>query len=183
VNKLNRHIRLLVLSALFAALTFAAMWILHIPMGTGYIHPGDAVIYLAAVLLPTPYAAVSAAIGGGLSDLISGFPMYIIPTLLIKAVMALFFIPAKSGKGKHRALNARTLAASIAAGLFMAAGYYAADLVIDPAYALLNLPGNLIQAAAGTGIFAAASAVIDRTGIAGDGDAFGGTRSPKPPNH
>ena len=37
----------------------------------GYIHLGDALIYLAAVLLPAPYAMAAGAIGGGLADLLT----------------------------------------------------------------------------------------------------------------
>ena len=61
------HLRQLVLTALFAsAITVMTAYILHIPIPTGgYIHLGDALIYLAACLLPAPYAAAAAAQGGG----------------------------------------------------------------------------------------------------------------------
>ena len=55
------------LTGLFAAMiTLMTAYICHIPYGAngGYIHFGDALIYIAAVLLPRPYALAAAAIGG-----------------------------------------------------------------------------------------------------------------------
>ena len=56
--------RRLVITALFAgAITMMTAYMLHIPLPTGgYIHLGDAMIYLAACLLPVPYAAAAAAV-------------------------------------------------------------------------------------------------------------------------
>ena len=60
----NDKLHLLVTSALFAAsITVVTAYMLHIPLPTGgYIHLGDALIYLAACLLPVPCAAAAAAI-------------------------------------------------------------------------------------------------------------------------
>ena len=52
----------------------------------GYIHFGDAIIYLTATLLPAPYAIAAAAIGGGLADLLTA-PMWILPTIIIKMLI------------------------------------------------------------------------------------------------
>lgn len=62
----SKKLRLLCLAALFAgAIAVTTAYLLHIPIPTGgYIHLGDALIYLAACLLPAPYA-VGAAHGGG----------------------------------------------------------------------------------------------------------------------
>ena len=64
----------MVLASLFAALiaVFTA-FIFRIPIKIGansaYIHFGDAFIFLAASILPTPYAVAAAGIGGALGDL------------------------------------------------------------------------------------------------------------------
>ena len=78
---MNRHTtsvtpsgRLLTSAAMFAAMiTLTTAYLFHIPIGAngGYIHFGDAFIYLAASLLPMPYACAAAAIGGGLADFLS----------------------------------------------------------------------------------------------------------------
>ena len=81
----QEKLHLLVLTGLFAGLIclFTA-YICHIPMGSngGYLHFGDTLIYVAASLLPQPYALVAAAIGGGLADLrIAPFLSWIISTI------------------------------------------------------------------------------------------------------
>ena len=61
----------MVMTGLLAAMVaIMTAYICHIPYGAngGYIHFGDALIYVAAVLLPRPYALVAAAVGGGLAD-------------------------------------------------------------------------------------------------------------------
>ena len=55
----------LTLSGVFAALiTIFTAYIGHIPVGVngGYIHFGDGLIYLAATILPLPYAMLAGAI-------------------------------------------------------------------------------------------------------------------------
>ena len=73
-GKESEKIRYLATAGIMAALiTLMTAYICHIPVGTngGYIHFGDSLIYLAAVLLPRPYALAAAAIGGGLADLLT----------------------------------------------------------------------------------------------------------------
>ncbi len=63
---------LLTLTGLFASMiTVMTAYIFHVPYGAngGYIHFGDALIYVATVPVPRPYALAAAAIGGGLADL------------------------------------------------------------------------------------------------------------------
>ena len=87
----------LITASLFAALvTVFTAYIGHIPMpGTGgYVHFGDALIFLAACLLPAPYAVAAAALGAGLADILV-FPAYAIPTIIIKAGIALCFSAKK----------------------------------------------------------------------------------------
>ena len=67
----NRPAALITVTGLFAAMiALMTAYIFHIPYGAngGYIHFGDALIYIAAVLLPRPYALAAAAIGGGVID-------------------------------------------------------------------------------------------------------------------
>ena len=118
--------RTVVMTGLLAAMICLATTFLHINVGTsGYIHLGDAVIYLAATLLPTPYAVAAAAIGGVLADVFSGAAVWAVPTAIIKAVMVLAFT-AKN----ERILCRRNLIAPLLAGLVCVGGYYMAETVI-----------------------------------------------------
>jgi len=81
----------LVLGGLFAAIIFLLTFLVHVPIpgGGGYIHPGDAAIYLGAFLLGPLYGALAAGVGSMLSDLAAGYVIYAPVTFIIKALMAL----------------------------------------------------------------------------------------------
>ena len=86
MNKNQNRSLLLCITGLFAAMiTLMTGFILHIPYGAngGYIHFGDALIYIAASILPRPYAIAAAVIGGGLADLMTA-PIWAPATIIIK---------------------------------------------------------------------------------------------------
>ena len=68
----SSKVKYLTVTGFMAALiTIMTAYICHVPIGVngGYLHFGDSLIYLAAVLLPRPYALAAAAIGGGMADM------------------------------------------------------------------------------------------------------------------
>ena len=72
---------------MFAAMVFA-LTMLHVPIGAGgYIHVGDAVIYVVALLMGGPWAFLSAAIGAAGADLGSGVAGYAITSMIIKVLI------------------------------------------------------------------------------------------------
>lgn len=116
-NKTNisSRTRNLVSTALFSGIICVTIaYFLHIPVGGngGYVHVGDAFIYLAAVLLPTPYAACAAAIGAGMADVLTGAANWAIATVIIKPILVLFF----TSKTK-KIINTRNVCAAIVAGI------------------------------------------------------------------
>ena len=151
--------RRLVITALFAgAITMMTAYMLHIPLPTGgYIHLGDALIYLAACLLPVPYAAAAAAIGAGLADLLTA-PMWVLPTLVIKAVLALFFT-SKS----ERILCPRNCAAVVMAGLFSPAAYAMAGCAMAGTMTafLPQFLGTLVQGIGSGALFLVIAPALD----------------------
>ena len=84
----DERVRKLALGGLFSALVLLATWQLKVPLPVGYIHLGDGVIFLSAMLLGN-YAALIAGVGSALSDLLAGWPQYIAATFVIKALMGL----------------------------------------------------------------------------------------------
>lgn len=158
--------RTLVMTALFAAIVFVATRI-NIPTGIGghIVHVGDSMIYLAACILPLPYAMAAGAIGAALSDALTpGCMVYVIPTLMIKATLVLYFT---HNKGKFICL--RNVIAVILAGLTGVFGYYLADIIITgnvvAAFAAV-LPG-LLQPLGSAIIFLAVGGAFDIMGIKG----------------
>lgn len=163
---MKRH---LVLTGLLAAMVFlTTAYVLHIPIvGGGYIHLGDTMIYLAAALLPTPYAMAAAAIGGGLADVLTGAAVWAPATVLIKALMVLPFTAKK-----ETLLVVRNGVAPLFAGAIGVAGYFLAELAIvmlsggvwQAAFggAVAAVPFNCVQELAGGVAFAALALALDR---------------------
>ena len=142
-------IHLLTTTALFAAaITIMTAYMLHIPIPTGgYIHLGDALIYLAACLLPAPYAVAAAAVGAGLADLLTA-PMWVVPTLLIKALVALLFTCRR-----ERLLCRRNCAAVFLACVLSPTAYALAGCILTGTLAAFvpQFLGTLVQGV-GSGI-------------------------------
>ncbi|MCI9243503.1 MAG: TIGR04002 family protein [Lawsonibacter sp.] len=156
-HKDNPH--LMAATALFAAaITVMTAYMLHIPIPTGgYIHLGDALIYLAACLLPAPYAAAAAAIGAGMADLLTA-PMWVLPTLVIKAALPLFFT-----SGRERILCRRNIAAVVLAGLFSPAAYALAGCAMAGTMAAFapQFLGTLVQGVGSGALFLVIAPALD----------------------
>lgn len=88
-------------TAVLAAIVFVMTFVPKIPIPFGYAHLGDAVIFISVLFLPHKQAGLAASIGSAYSDFIGGFPIWIIPTLIIKYVMveAVFWIARPDQQG------------------------------------------------------------------------------------
>lgn len=155
----HNYLRLLTTTALFAAaITVTTAYLLHIPIPTGgYIHLGDALIYLGACLLPVPWAAAAAAIGAGLADLLTA-PIWVLPTLMIKAVLVLFF----TSRGE-RLLCRRNVIAVFLAVLFSPAAYALAGCVLTGTMSsfLPQFLGTLVQGIGSGALFLVIAPALD----------------------
>lgn len=151
--------RQLTLAALFAAaITVTTAYLFHVPIPTGgYIHLGDALIYLAACLLPGPYAVAAAAVGAALADLLTA-PMWVAPTLVIKALVVLFFT-----SGQPRILCRRNCAAVVLAGLFSPAAYALAGSALAGTMAAFvpQFLGTLVQGIGSGALFLVIAPALD----------------------
>ena len=151
--------RRICVSALFAALIYVFTAFLHVPSYNGYTHIGDGFIFLAASLLPAPYAMAASVIGAGLSDILSGYTLWFPGTAVIKALTALCFT-AKNEK----ILCKRNLLGLIPALVLCAGGYYLYNaLVISRSFAapLAEIPGNLIQWALSSVVYVVLGKLLD----------------------
>lgn len=155
------------MSAVIAALTaVTTAYIFHIPMsvfgGEGYVHIGDAVIFLGASLLPVGYGCAAAALGGALADVISGAALWAPWTLVIKALIALCF----TAKGET-ILNKRNYLALACAVVITVAGYYAAEgfLYGNWIAPLASVTGNLVQWVASSVLYIVIGMALDKLQI------------------
>lgn len=158
------HLKHLTTAAVLAAMvTLTTAYILHIPVGVngGYIHLGDALIYLAASVLPLPYACAVGALGGGLADLLTA-PMWAPSTMLIKACIC---IPFRSKNS--RIVTKRNIFALVIAGCITVAGYYLAQgILFGFTEALwISAVGNLVQAGGSAVVFLILGTALDKMGF------------------
>lgn len=152
-------VKQLTLAGALAALVFVMTYFpkVPVPVTGGYVHLGDGAIFLAALLLG-PLSIPAAAIGSGLSDLLGGYMVYVLPTVLIKGAMA--FIAWKLYR-KGSWLSA--LIAFLLAEAVMVLGYFALEAVLYglPVAAAAILP-NVIQGVAGVALGLVCVAVAPR---------------------
>ena len=150
-------------AAMFTAMIFIMTRFIQVPVATGYVHLGDALIYVCALIVAPPWAFVAAALGGMLADLTSGWAVYAPATLIIKIAIAVPFVIVRNRS--HRLLNVLTALFTVLAGAVTVGGYFAADMIIDRAYALTNIPGNIIQAVGSALVFVILAAAFDAADI------------------
>ena len=125
----DQKIRTMTVTAMFTAIIVVLTTCFQIrTVNDGYIHFGDSAIYLAACMLPAPYAMFAASAGGAISDLISGSAIWAIPTFIIKALNTLPFLYAvKKIKKDSKIITTGTIIASVISGIITIAGYWLAE--------------------------------------------------------
>lgn len=152
--------RALPAAAVSAALIFCVT-MLRFPLASsgGYVHLGDALVYLCASLLPFPYASAAGAVGGVLADVLGGAAVWTPATLVLKAVQALLFCASSK-----TVLCRRNVLASLLAGAVTVAGYYGYEALLTHSLTvpLVSAGGNALQAVASAVLFWLLGAALDR---------------------
>lgn len=157
--------RQLVAGALMAALCCIMTALPKISLGLGYVHMGDMVVFLCAFLPGGWIGVLAAGIGSALADLIAGFPEFIVPTFIIKALMALVLGLIAS---KSKPLGWRTIFGMLIGAIIMIGGYFTYEYwwrgLKETAF-FTAIIGNVIQA--GFGVVAGYIVLIalEKTGL------------------
>ena len=149
-------------TGIFTALVFVVTAYLHIPTNNGYIHVGDGFIYLAACILPWPYAMAVGAGGAFLADCLTGFAIWAPGSVIIKSLTALLF--SRKGSKMMRLYNLLML---LPATVLCAGGYYLYEAVLYGNFAapLAGIPTNLVQSAASAILFVAVGHTFDKFNV------------------
>ena len=155
----DQKIRLMCITGIFTAIVFVFTAYLHIPSHTGYTHVGDGFIYLAACMLPLPYAMFVGAGGALLADCLTGYAIWAPGSVVIKTVAVLFF----SRKGT-RIVCLRNLLALIPAWAICIGGYYLYEALITGNFAapLSGIPGYITQSVLSSILFVMAGLAMDK---------------------
>lgn len=165
-NENSKKIRKMVTAGVFAAMIFVLTYFVKVPVASGYVHFGDALIYICAGILGGPWAILAGAIGEGLADLVGAYAVYTPATIIVKALIALPFIfAAKNTKNSDKLLNVTSALMTIPAGLITVGGYFIADLIIDKSYAIVDIPFNVIQAVGSAVIYIVLALAFDTAKI------------------
>jgi len=87
---MNNKTKRIAYTGLMMALSLIGTFIVKIPISStgGYIHLGDGFVMLSGIILGPVYGAIAAGIGSAIADIISGYAIWAIPTLITKGAMA-----------------------------------------------------------------------------------------------
>ncbi|MCI8609572.1 MAG: ECF transporter S component [Firmicutes bacterium] len=154
--------RSLVMTALMAALVFVATYLIKIPNPAtgGYSHMGDCMIFLAVIMLGRKNGAMAAALGGALSDLLAGAAAWILPTLVIKYVMAFIMGTIIKENPESRKLE---LVGAATGGVFQIIAYTLVKVVmIGVGPAVASIPNVCIQTTVGVALFGVLASALSK---------------------
>ena len=156
----NKFVVRLATSGLMAAIIVLLTAIVKIPVtGGGYIHLGDAAIFLTTAVLSGPFAIPVAGIASAAADILSGYPAYAAGTFVIKCLMALVSLCFV-----RRSWAWKTVGFALA-GVVMISGYFAYEAFIlgyGLPGAIANIPWNIVQAVAGVALGLPLTAMAER---------------------
>ena len=138
------------LIAIFAALTCVMTMTIDIPVPAtgGYINIGDFVVMFTGLMFGPIIGGLAGGIGSGLADIFLGWPLYALPTLIIKGLEGVIVGIISNPIKETVRINLRDVVAVIIGGLIMVSGYFMVEAFIMN-YGVINasieVPGNLFQ--------------------------------------
>ena len=142
-------------TALFIAIVFFGVFIIKIPGPFGYMHIGDSMIFLAVLMLGGKRGAVAGGLGAAIADIVSGYTIWAVPTMICKAAMAFGL--------KGRLL---WIVSAVAGGITQGILYEVFWLVLfGKAAALAALPGLTFQMVSGIIIAFVISEALQKTSL------------------
>lgn len=163
----------IVMTAMMTCLILLTTYTFKIPTPfQGYVHLGDAMIFLSVLAAGKKHGAFAAGVGSSMADLLGGYVAFAPWTLVIKALMAFImgiFIEAVTKKEKKMLKLAGVplieIIGMIMAGLVMVLGYGVADAVLAGNLwaGVMSMPSNCGQFAAGVVIASILAAALYKT--------------------
>ncbi|RQD69762.1 MAG: ECF transporter S component [Tindallia sp. MSAO_Bac2] len=156
----------LTIVGLLAALVAVATMMITIPVPAteGFIHLGDAVIFFAAVFFGRKKGALSAGIGSAMADLLLGYTVWILPTLMVKSIMG-YIVGSFGEKSEHKPLSPVTILGLVIGAIWMVSGYLAAGSIIKGSFAvgLTGVPWDMVQGFGGIVLYIPVAVAINKT--------------------
>ena len=154
--------RYLIFSAVFAAVICVTTTFIRIPIPMGYFNVGNSVILIICCFITLKYGILAAGVGSSLADLF-GYPVWLLPTLVIKTLMALTFYGLRKLPFKNQ--KVLTIVAACISMLIPLVGYYFAGAVIYGGLkaSLAQIPGLAMEYGANCFLFVIAYLGLSKT--------------------
>ena len=157
-KKTNRLVATALMSCLIIVTTM--FFKIPIPFANGYVHLGDAMIFMSVLILGVKNGALASALGSAFGDILGGYAIWAPWTLVIKGLMAvimgLFILSLTNKTAAKKIPGAQMIRifGMLLAGSWMVFGYYIAEWVMygNRAVALLGVPWNIGQFAVGMAV-------------------------------
>ena len=166
LKKRKFNVKAICVTAVMAALIFVFTYTFKIPLGTGYTHLGDVMIFLSLLLLGSKKSCFAAGVGAALADLIGGYAQWVVPTFFIKLIMVMI-----CGLFTEKFIKNKTIGYVVGAvlgGLFQIGAYTAVKVVLfDKAYALTTFPELALQTAVGIVVAIVIITIFNKTKVTG----------------
>ena len=165
----DQKIKTMTTTAMFTAIITVLTACFQIKtVNDGYIHFGDSMIYLAACLLPAPYAIFAGSVGGAMADILSGSAVWALPTLIIKALNTLPFIFAmkylRKKESDSKIITKTMIIMSAVSGIITIVGYWLAEGILFgfAASTIGTVLRGFIQPGCSAILFVCVGTVLDR---------------------
>lgn len=156
----------LTILGLLIALVAVSTMVIKIPTiaTQGYIHLGDSMIFLAAIMFGKKRGAIAGGIGSAMADLLLGYTHWILPSFIIKSLMG-YGIGVIADQESDGLINLRNSAALLFGAGWMVLGYFIAGGIMKGSFmvAAASVPANLVQGFVGALLFIPIGAALKRT--------------------
>lgn len=163
----------IVMTAMMTCLVLLTTYTFKIPTPfQGYVHLGDAMIFLSVLAVGRKNGAVAAAFGSAMADLLGGYVAFAPWTFVIKGLMALvmgwcidYMVKKETKTIKIAGVPLVEIIGMVLAGIVMVLGYGVADAVLagNIMTGILSMPANCGQFAAGVVIASVLAAALYKT--------------------
>lgn len=163
----NNKVMKICVTGVFIALTYIMTAFIQIPIPLGYANLGDSIILLACFMFGLQTACIAGGCGAALADILTGYPIWAIPTIIIKVTLA-FIACAFFSLGKEKKLySVQTFTGLVLSMLFMAIGYTIAGAILYGSIGsgLASAPGLLIEGVVNIIVFFGIATLLEKAGI------------------
>ena len=160
--------RFLCSTGMMAAVVCVMTMVIQIPIPLGYAHLGDAFILLTVAFLGKREGILAGGIGSAMADLLTGYTQWVLPTFLIKALLAL--IAGKLMYDKHndcKLASVRGALAAVVSMAWMVLGYVVAGAALNGSMAagLASAPGLAVKGVLNIAVFYAVGMIFERANL------------------